>query len=90
MLVPLVTIEFLGLARFRAGRSEVVAEGRTVADLLRSAIRQCPNLSGLFTDAGTISRQFLISLDGQRFIDDPTEAVPVGSRLLVLGADAGG
>ena len=85
-----VIVEFLGTARLRAGRTELHAHGRTVADVLAVVIDNCPKLAGLFTDTGAISKQFLISLDGERFVDDPMQVVPVGSRLLILGADAGG
>jgi hypothetical protein len=39
---------------------------------------------------GSLSRRFLVSIDGERFVSDPAEPVPAGSRLLLLGADAGG
>ena len=87
---PAVTVELLGLARFRAGVPELRAEGGTVADLLRSIVRQCPKLSGLLTDCGRVSRQYLISIDGARFVEDANEPVPAGCRLVILGADAGG
>jgi molybdopterin converting factor small subunit len=88
--VPVVTVEFLGMARHRAGRSELSAAGRTVAELLVAVVRACPKLGGLFTESGAVSRQFLISIDGQRFTDDPNEVIPTGCRLLIFGADAGG
>jgi hypothetical protein len=85
-----VTVELLGMARFIAGRSELRAEGRIVGDLLRSVIEQCPPLAGLLTQAGGLSKHYLISFEGQRFVDDVAEPVPAGSRLLIVGADAGG
>ena len=85
-----VTVELLGMARFKAGRSELRAEGRTVGDVLRLVVQQCPPLAGLLTEAGGLSRFYLVSVDGERFVDDLAELVPTGSRLLILGADAGG
>jgi hypothetical protein len=87
---PGVTVELLGLARHRAGRKDLYASGRTVADVLRVTVRTCPGLAGLITPDGSLSRQYLVSLDGERFIDDPAEPVPAGCRVLILGADAGG
>ena len=84
-----VTVELLGMARFRAGRAELRADGRTVGDVVRSVVAQCPALAGLLADGG-LSRHYLISFDGERFVDDPAEQVPAGSRVLILGADAGG
>jgi molybdopterin converting factor small subunit len=86
----LVTVELFGLARLRAGVAEVRADGRTVADLLRSVVRQCPQLTGLVSDRGDVSRQYLVSIDGDRFIADTAEPIPAGCRLLILGADPGG
>jgi molybdopterin converting factor small subunit len=85
-----VIVEFLGMARFRAGRSEVRVRGGTMRDLLSAVIAQCPKLAGLLSDAGELSRQYLVSIDGERFVDDGSEAVPAGCRVLILGADAGG
>jgi hypothetical protein len=85
-----VTIEFLGLARHRSGRSEMCASGQTVAELLRVVIAQCPRLNGLLSNAGELSRQYLVSFDGERFVDNPMEPVPAGCRVLILGADPGG
>jgi hypothetical protein len=85
-----VTVEFLGMARFRAGRSDVRATGGTVGELLRAVIVQCPNLSGLMSDGDELSRHYLVSFDGERFVGDAAEPVPAGCRVLILGADAGG
>jgi molybdopterin converting factor small subunit len=85
-----VTVELLGLARFRAGVSEVRANGQTVGELLADVIRECPRLAGLIAEGGGLSRQYLVSVDGERFIDDLGEPVLAGRRLLVLGADPGG
>jgi hypothetical protein len=90
MAEPKVTVELLGLARHRAGRAEVAVPGRTVADLLRAVGLACPGLGGVIGDDGTMCRQYLVSLDGEHFVADPSLEVPVGRRLLILGADAGG
>lgn len=85
-----VTIELFGLARHRGGCAETIAEGRTVAELLHAVGNACPGLRDVIRGDGSISRQYLVSIDGERFVADPEQAVPVGSRLLILGADAGG
>jgi molybdopterin converting factor small subunit len=87
---PPVTVELLGLARHRAGRAEVVVAGRTVAELLRAVGVTCPGLADVVRDDGTIARQYLVSVDGVRFVADAAEAMPAGQRLLILGADPGG
>jgi len=85
-----VTIELFGLARQRGGRAELTARGATVAELLGSVVRMCPGLNDLVAPDGTLARHYLVCIDGERFIDDPSESFPAGSRLLILGADPGG
>lgn len=85
-----VIVELLGLARHRAGRSEVVVSARTVAESLRAVALACPGLGTVLRDDGHISRQYLVSLGGDLFIADPAIEVPAGGRLLILGADPGG
>jgi hypothetical protein len=87
---PPVTVEFLGMARHRAGCAELSAAGRTVGDLLGAVMAQCPRLTGLVSDTGELSRHYLISLDGERFVSDTADPVSPGCRLLILGADPGG
>jgi sulfur-carrier protein len=88
--IPRVTVELFGIARHRAGLAELFAEGRTVGQLLQAVALTCPGLRGLMNADGTLSRQYLVSVDGERFVADPDEEFPSGSRLLILGADAGG
>jgi sulfur-carrier protein len=85
-----VTVELFGVARHRAGAAELSADGRTIADLLRSVERLCPALNDLFASDGSLSRRYLISFDGERFVSDLADEIPPGSRVLILGADAGG
>ena len=49
-----------------------------------------PKLNGLRRTDGGLARQYLLSLDGTRFLADPHERLEPGSRLLLLSADAGG
>jgi hypothetical protein len=87
---PTVTVELFGTARHLAGMAKVIAHGSTISELLRSVEHTCPRLEGLVTPLGALSRRFLVSIDGNRFVSDLAEPMPVGSRLLILGADAGG
>jgi hypothetical protein len=85
-----VTVELFGTARHLAGAATVEVRGRTIAELLRSTERSCPRLAGVVTPEGRLSRRFLVSIDGKRFVTDLAEPMPAGARLLILGADAGG
>jgi hypothetical protein len=85
-----VIVEFFGVPRLRAGRSDLaVAPGR-LDEVLAAIERSCPRLTGLVRDDGRLAPHYLLSLDGQRFVTDLREELPPGARLLLLSADAGG
>jgi hypothetical protein len=85
-----VTIEFYGIPRQRAGRAELGVTAATVADALAAVAAACPGLRALRTTDGRLAPHYLLSLDGERFLTEPGESLPPGSRLLLLSADAGG
>ncbi len=90
MTAPSVTIEFFGIPRARAGRSELVVSAATAGAALAAAAGECPGLAGLFRPDGRLSPHYLLSLDGQRFVTDLAEVLKAGDRLLLLSADVGG
>ncbi len=85
-----VTVEFFGIPRQRAGRAEVAVEARTVAELLAAVERACPALKGLVGPGGRLAPQYLLSVEGERFVTDTNQSLPPGARVLLLSADAGG
>jgi hypothetical protein len=85
-----VVVEFFGVPRWRAGRGELRVGGGTLAEVLASVQNACPGLAGLVGADGRVAPHYLLSVDGQRFVTDLTEAIGTGERLLVLSADAGG
>jgi hypothetical protein len=90
MIATNVTVELLGMARHRSGRSELTVPGHTVADIAHGVVMACPALAGIISAEGVLSRHYLFCLDGGPFIDDPTITIPAGCRLVIFGADAGG
>jgi molybdopterin converting factor small subunit len=78
-----VRVELYGVARLRAGVEAVEVDGETLGDVLRALADRFPALD--VTDQG-----WLISLDGERFIDDPDMPLPSDAKLLLLSAQAGG
>ncbi|MFN4257813.1 MAG: MoaD/ThiS family protein [Gemmataceae bacterium] len=78
------------MARQRAGRAELAAEAHAIRDLLWAVERACPGLEGLIREDGRLSPHYLLSLDGQRFVDSLDEPLRPGQRVLLLSADAGG
>jgi molybdopterin converting factor small subunit len=85
-----VTVEFYGIPRQRAGRSELTVAARTVGDALAAVQSACPGLEGLLSPDGKLASHYLLSLDGQEFAADERLPLKQGQRLLLLSADAGG
>ncbi len=81
-----VVVELFGIPRLRAKRASLTLPPGRVDDILSGIIAACPALADLREQPG----RYLLSLDGQRFLGDPEEWLPSGTRLLVLSADAGG
>jgi len=86
----IVTVEFYGVPRQRAGRAELPVAAGTVAEVLHAVERNCPGMKGLITAAGGLSAHYLVSVDGEEFVTDFQRTLGSGSRVLVLSADAGG
>jgi molybdopterin converting factor small subunit len=86
----LVTIEFFGVPRQRAGRTELTVTARTVGELLEAIEQACPGLAGLRRPDGRLAAHYLLSIDGRRFVTDVGQALRPGDRVLLLSADAGG
>jgi molybdopterin converting factor small subunit len=84
-----VTVEFFGMPRQRAGRTELVLPAGTVAETLAAIEEACPGLSGLLHN-GRVAPHYLLSLNGDRFLADARQRLRAGDRVLVLSADAGG
>jgi hypothetical protein len=85
-----VIVELYSLPRLRAGRAELRVPAGSVRDVLAALVAACPALSGLCRPDGRLAPQYLLSLDGVRFLTDPTEQLRPGDRLVLLSADAGG
>jgi molybdopterin converting factor small subunit len=86
----LVTVEFFGVPRQRAGRPELAVAARSVGELLKAVELACPGLAGLRRPDGRLSGHYLLSIDGRRFVSDIGQALQPGDRVLLLSADAGG
>jgi molybdopterin converting factor small subunit len=87
--VPTIVVELFGVPRERAGQAELTVRGRTVKEAIEALCECCPPLRGM-CENGSLNSNYLLSLDGKRFIADLNQPLPTGARLLILGADAGG
>jgi hypothetical protein len=86
----LVTVEFYGVPRQRAGCAELTVRARTVAELLEAVERACPGLAGLRRPDGRLAAHYLLSVEGRQFVSDVCLELRPGERVLLLSADAGG
>jgi molybdopterin converting factor small subunit len=90
MSSPTVTVEFFGIPRVRAGRAEITVAAATAREALAAVAQACPALKEICRSDGGLAPQYLLSLDGVRFVTDLAESLQPGERLLLLSADAGG
>lgn len=86
----LVTVEFFGVPRQRAGRAELGVAARTVGELLQGVEAACPGLAGLRRADGRLAPHYLLSIGGRQFVTDVRQELRPGDRVLLLSADAGG
>ena len=84
-----VTVEFYGIPRQRAGRAELAVQAGSVGELLSAVEQVCPALQGLVQD-GRLARQYRLSINGERFVEQIQEPIQAGTRLVLLSADVGG
>ncbi|HZY90435.1 MAG TPA: hypothetical protein VFE78_36775 [Gemmataceae bacterium] len=90
MGAPAVTVELFGVPRARAGCAELTLSAATAGEALAALAEACPGLGELRRPDGRLAPQYLLSLDGERFVTDLAEPLRPGERLLLLSADAGG
>ena len=85
-----VTVEFFGVPRLRAGRSELSVEAATLGEALAAVERECIGLRGLRWPDGSLAPQYLASLNGRCFVRDLAHPLDAGEHVLLLSADVGG
>jgi molybdopterin converting factor small subunit len=85
-----VTVEFFGVPRARAGRPDLTVSAATVGEALATVASACPKLADVVRSDGRLAPHYLLSRDGERFVRGLDEPLRDGERLLLLSADAGG
>jgi molybdopterin converting factor small subunit len=89
-----VRVEFYGIARQRAQRSqlavELLGQAATVGQVLAEIARIAPDFARECLTHGRLRSELALNLDGERFVSDPGTPISDGQCLLVLSADAGG
>ena len=65
-------------------------EGATLGEALLALGRACPTLEGSVLTDGRVGPAYKVSVNGDRFVDDPRTPLAEGDALLLLAADVGG
>jgi molybdopterin-guanine dinucleotide biosynthesis protein A len=79
------TLELLGQARRRTGQAELEVSVGTLAEILAQAGPDLGALAG-----GELSRHYLVSLEGRRFLRDLAVPIGPGEHVVVMDAASGG
>lgn len=82
-------VEFLGIARQRAGLSELEVEADTLGQLLGALSTRLPVLGDLIA-GDSLHPSLAANLNGDAFVSDPATPLADGDRVLILSADVGG
>ncbi len=86
----MITVELFGVPRLRAGVGLVSLDAVDVGSALSGLGRACPGLEGTVVRSGRVDPAYRLSLNGDRFVTDPTTPLADGDALLLLSADVGG
>jgi molybdopterin converting factor small subunit len=82
-------VEFLGVARQRAGISELEVHADTLGQLLGALATQIPPLRELIA-VDRLHCSLVANLNGNQFVSDPKTSLGQDDCLLILSADVGG
>jgi molybdopterin converting factor small subunit len=85
-----VTIEFYGVPRLRAGRDAITVEAASLGEALSALAAACPALDPSVVHAGRLSAHYLIAHNGLQITADPATPLRAGDALVLLSAEAGG
>lgn len=85
-----ITIELFGIPRLRAGLGRLDVAASSVGKALEHLARECPALAGSVIVGDRVHPAYRLSLNGDRFVDDPATPLAEGDALLLLSADVGG
>jgi molybdopterin converting factor small subunit len=86
----MITVEFFGVPRLRAGTGSVQLDAVSLATALRGLGRVCPGLAGTVLAGESVHPAYCVCLNGERFLTDPATLLADGDVLLVMSADVGG
>jgi molybdopterin converting factor small subunit len=82
-------VELLGIARERAGVSELELSARTLGELVNGLASRVPALAELIRD-DRLHPSLAANLNGDQFVSDPQTPLAEGDHVLILSSDVGG
>jgi molybdopterin converting factor small subunit len=82
-------VEFLGVARERAGIAEINVQAETLGRLLGTLATRTPGLAELIV-VDRLHPSLAANLNSNQFISDPETPLGDEDCVLILSADAGG
>jgi molybdopterin converting factor small subunit len=89
-----IRVEFFGIARQRAGVSELLLDlqhaSAPLSEVFDEIAARLPALGRDLIVKGRLHKSLTANLDGARFIHDPATLIRDSQSLLILSADAGG
>ena len=89
-----IRVEFFGIARQRAGISDLTLDlgqlTTPLAEVLDQVAARLPELGRELIVAGRLHESLTANIDGARFVHDPATLIRDHQSLLILSADAGG
>jgi molybdopterin converting factor small subunit len=89
-----IRVEFYGIARERAGESELTLELKGtqlhLGEVLQQVALRMPKLGRELIAGGGLHPSLTANVDGNRFVRDPQTLIRDGQSVLILSADAGG
>ncbi|MSP23802.1 MAG: MoaD/ThiS family protein [Myxococcales bacterium] len=90
MLSAMVKVELFGVARVRAGASEIEVEAATLGEAFVQLAARFPALVPSVLEGGRLAATFAVALNGQTFTADAELQLADGDTLVVISANAGG
>lgn len=88
--MPLISVEFFGVARSRAGVASVTLDADCLQEVLVQLQDQLPSLAELCIDNGELASGWLLNINGAAFTRDLSTLVNDGDSVLLMPADVGG
>ena len=88
--MPVIHVEFFGIARQRARVADAEINAGTLAEVCRGLGERFPDLAASCLRGDALRPGFLASVNGESFTTDPATRLHAGDSLLILSADLGG